>query len=619
MSAIIWLMSLQTQLLGSHDKSPRSRPSLSWGEMVRALWGFLDTDRKAFGIGYILLVIAYSYDLVPAVIIGKIIDFFTKYREGDSLLLFYGYAVFLGVSWSAVSIVRLVYKNKLHKFSIAAKVRARKQSFDRLLDFSLSWHSGENSGNKIQRIVSGGDSVRSLIRLGYNDGLRIVIRIASVLVLLFFLNVTLGLVLFVYAALFFGVEYFYSHKIREVSDSYNKSNENAAGVMSEGAGNVLSVKSLGAENHMKTRVSMSEDATLRLQMLRADLNSNKWRWFNLLMGLFLMLYALLMGRGFLMGVISLGSLAMFFTYYDQIRNACIDATDFTTSLVEWRSDFSRMMGLWKDVPKVRSGDSPFPTSDYSIELRDAHFTYPSGAEAVKRLNLSIDANEILGVAGHSGSGKSTLVKILLGLYELGSGSFTLGGVDYYKLKHEEMTANVSVVLQETELFNFSLRENITMMHDVPPALLAQALTISQLDELVARLPSGLDTLIGERGYMLSGGERQRLGIARAICKDPKIMILDEATSSLDSKTEKKITDALLFAYRGKKTFVVVAHRLSTLRSSDRVVVFEDGEIVEEGKFNQLSKKEGSRFAEMYKLQTEKKVAKTNTSSDGNAS
>jgi len=167
------------------------------------------------------------------------------------------------------------------------------------------------------------------------------------------------------------------------------------------------------------------------------------------------------------------------------------------------------------------------------------------------------------------------------------------------------------VLQETELFNLSLRENVTMMREENQALLDQALDISQLREVVNRLPEGLDSKIGEKGYMLSGGERQRLGIARAIYKNAPIIILDEATSSLDSETEAKIMEKLLGEYGNNKTFLIIAHRLGTLRYTDNIAVMERGRVVEEGSYGKLMNDSGSVFYRLNKEQDKKDEPKRN--------
>jgi len=221
---------------------------------------------------------------------------------------------------------------------------------------------------------------------------------------------------------------------------------------------------------------------------------------------------------------------------------------------------------------------------------------------LKDFNLILKRNTKTGVAGSSGSGKSTLAKIILGLYALKSGSFKIGEKNYYDISHNEILNHITVVLQETELFNLSLRDNIIMMREEDDRLLNMAIETSQLKEVIDKLPEGMDSMIGEKGYTLSGGERQRLGIARAIYKNAPIVILDEATSSLDSETEGKIMARLLGEYGRERTFLIIAHRLGTLKYADNIAVVENGKVVEEGSYDQLMNDSNSVFYRMNKKQ-----------------
>ena len=219
--------------------------------------------------------------------------------------------------------------------------------------------------------------------------------------------------------------------------------------------------------------------------------------------------------------------------------------------------------------------------------------------------------EKVGIAGESGSGKSTVARLLTGVYRVERGSIGFDGESIYGFSRGSVSQQISVVLQETELFNLSLRDNLTLLKAPggADAVLAKALRVAELEALIARLPEGLDTIIGEKGYRVSGGERQRIGIARALYRQPELLILDEATSALDAETEQTIHRRLLEEYH-EVTMLVIAHRLSTLAEVNRLYVLERGRVIEEGDFSALIGDAGTRFYRMYEVYSREHPMKT---------
>ena len=216
----------------------------------------------------------------------------------------------------------------------------------------------------------------------------------------------------------------------------------------------------------------------------------------------------------------------------------------------------------------------------AITMEDVGFRYGSRA-VIKHLDLQIKPGEMIGLVGHSGSGKSTLVNLICRFYDVSEGSIQLDCVDVRRMSVSDYRSNIGLVLQEPFLFFGTIAENIAYASPVPPARKSWPLRAAHAHEFILRLPHGYDSLVGERGQGLSGGERQRISIARALLIDPRILILDEATSAVDTETEKEIQRALDNLVQGRTT-IAIAHRLSTLRKADRLVVMDRGEIVEVG-------------------------------------
>lgn len=576
---------------------------LSWLDVPKSIWHFLGENKfRWVGFNLVLFIVLF-YDLVPPFILGKIVDFFTNYHAGESLGTFYFYALFVGISSIIVALIRLSSKNRLDRIAIAAKTTARVEGFERLMDFSLQWHAKENSGNKVQRIFNGSQSISEWTQLTNNGLFPVATAFIGVLLVFLFLSPLFLVFLIIYSLSYFAIEYFFNRKLEKLSDELNQLREKSSGKYIEGTGNMLAIKALGAEKDIHSKVRHSEENSKNIEITLSNTGIRKWYSFQTLNGLALIVFLFMVAHQLVAGIISVGYILVFFTYFNNLRNATNQATDISGRVIQLKSDLLRMMPIFLEKPKVKTGTENFPRQWKTISIHNGTFKYPSGQVGIENLNFSFSKNERVGIAGASGSGKSTLVKILLGLYELENGEFKVGDKNYYSIAHEEITKNITIVLQETELFNLSLGENITLMREVDSELLDIAIDIANLQEVISKLPEGLDTLIGEKGYSLSGGERQRLGIARAICKNSPIVLLDEATSSLDSKTEKKIMDKLLSEFGHKKTFVIIAHRISTLKDTDRVIVFEKGGIIEEGKFDDLVENKDSHLGQLYALQS----------------
>ncbi|MDX2434620.1 MAG: ATP-binding cassette domain-containing protein, partial [Desulfobacterales bacterium] len=223
----------------------------------------------------------------------------------------------------------------------------------------------------------------------------------------------------------------------------------------------------------------------------------------------------------------------------------------------------------------------------SIEFTNARFQYDENAEVLKGINLKVKAGEVLAVVGTSGGGKSTLVNLIPRFYDVSSGSLTIDGTDIRDVTFKSLRDQVGVVTQQTILFNDTVRNNIAYGSlDASEEQIKDAARAAHALGFIQNMPKGFDTVIGESGARLSGGERQRISIARAILKNAPILILDEATSSLDTESEHEVQQAIENLVQSRTT-IVIAHRLSTIRNADRIVVIQAGEIVEEGTHDTL--------------------------------
>ncbi|MEJ2539943.1 MAG: ABC transporter ATP-binding protein [Gemmatimonadota bacterium] len=249
----------------------------------------------------------------------------------------------------------------------------------------------------------------------------------------------------------------------------------------------------------------------------------------------------------------------------------------------------------------REGAGPFPGLEREIGFHDVYFSYREGTPVLQAVNLTVPRGSVVALVGPSGAGKTTLVDLLGRFYEVSSGSITIDGVDLRDIRIQELRSALGIVSQETVLFHDTVRANIAYGRpDAGDDEVEAAARAANAHGFISRLPDGYDTVVGERGTELSGGQRQRIAIARALLRDPPILVFDEATSALDTESERLVQDAIEHLLEGRTVFVI-AHRLSTIQQADQIVVMEDGRVVERGRHDELLDRDGT-YRRLHDLQ-----------------
>jgi ATP-binding cassette, subfamily B, beta-glucan exporter len=295
---------------------------------------------------------------------------------------------------------------------------------------------------------------------------------------------------------------------------------------------------------------------------------------------------------YLDGLITLGQIVMFIGYSTLFLSS-IESIMWVFDGFFWRTpataEFFETLETRPSVIDAKDAKK-LPRVKGDIRFEDVGFSYESDREILKKINFSIEAGKKVAFVGHTGSGKTTATNLILRFYDIQSGRILIDGMDIRTVTEDSLRANIGVVFQDNSLFDATIRENILLGEKkVSKKRLEEIVEKSHIKEFIARLPNGLDTLVGERGVKLSGGERQRLAIARAFLKDAPILILDEATSALDAETERYLQESFEELMEDRTT-IIIAHRLSTIRKADTIFVFRDGEIVEEGSYTTLVEK-----------------------------
>ncbi len=395
---------------------------------------------------------------------------------------------------------------------------------------------------------------------------------------------------------------------RRISPRYSRVREAVGGLASRLENNlagILVIKSFTAEAFENERVRRASDEYRRANTAAIRLAAAYIPVIRMAIALGFA-GVLLVGSYWILdgsGRLSVGELVLFAMLTERLLWPFTRLGSTVDDFERARAAARRAFGLLDTPPAVRDPERPVPLgrAEGEVVFDRVEFTYRRGGPVLDGVSFRVAPGETLGIAGPTGAGKSTLVKLVLRLYDVTGGAVAIDGRDVRDLALADLRANVALVSQDVYLFHGTIRENIAYTRDAPLEEVERAARLAQLHNFVASLPEGYETLVGERGIKLSGGQRQRLSIARAIVKDAPILVLDEATSAVDTETERAIQQSLRTLTAGR-TALIIAHRLSTIRHADRILVLRDGKVAEEGDHDTLLAR-GGTYADLWHVQS----------------
>ena len=348
------------------------------------------------------------------------------------------------------------------------------------------------------------------------------------------------------------------------------------------------VKSFGQEDREIEKFSSATREVARQDEVISQIWATLWPFVSNLITASTYLIIWFAGQMVIDGKITMGAYNQFFAYTGIVYGPLTSLASIPGSISRFLTSSSKVFEILEETPEITDIDLPIDIKiEGDISINRATFGYQSYNPVLENVSLEIKAGEMIGIVGHSGSGKTTLINLLMRLYEVNEGEINIDGVNIKDISQEALRSQIGVVLQETHLFTGTVRENIR--YSKPHASdeeVIEAARIANAHDFIVNLPEGYNTLVGEKGYSMSGGERQRVAIARAVIHNPRILILDEATASLDTETEKMIQDSLNRLSENRTT-IAIAHRLSTLRNANRLLVLDKGKVAEYGTHNEL--------------------------------
>jgi ATP-binding cassette subfamily B protein len=581
---------------------------------LKQLFKFATQNKTKAKRGIVYSILNKLFDLAPPVLIGIAIDIVVEGSESflasfgiqdrrDQLIVL---AVLTFVIWSLESLFDYLSAVTWRGISQDIEHKLRSDTFKNVLSLDMTYFENKSSGRLMAILNDDVNQLERFLDTGANKLLQTATTVIVIGGTFLYISPTIALFAFIpIPIIIFGSFKFTTtiakryEKIRETIETLNNS-------LSNSISGILNVKSFTREQVEYKRISTASN-----EVKSANYHAIK------LSAAFIPIIRVAILFGFTATLLIGGFLAL----EGEIKVAMYSVLLFITQRLLWpltelgdtfdlyqraMASFKRILNLKEEKPSIIDGNKDFESLQKGIVLNNAVFSYTQGFEVLKKINLNIESGKTTAIVGSTGSGKSTLIKLLLRLYDLDSGAINFDSTELKELKLESLRKNIGLVSQDVFLFEGTVFENIAYGNlEATEDEVWDAANQSEASDFINQLPNKENTIVGERGQKLSGGQRQRISIARAILKNPEILILDEATSAVDNETEAAIQRSLDML-KQNRTVVVIAHRLSTIRNADKIYVLENGEIVESGSHEELLENKNVYF-KLWSVQTGESV------------
>jgi ATP-binding cassette subfamily B protein len=551
------------------------------------------------------------FDLAPPVLIGLAVD--VVVQQNTSWLASLGWrsvpsqlSLLAGLSfviWSAESLFEYLYGLLWRNLAQTVQHVLRIEGYDHLQRLEMAFFEAGSSGQLITILNDDINQLERFLDHGANEILQLITTVVAIGGAMVVLSPSVAGVSFLPIPLILWGSLRFQRRLAPLYGDVRSRASDLASRLSNNLGGMLTIKSYAAEAWERSKIE-SESNAYRLSNQRAIRLSAAFVPLIRFAILFAFLSILVMGGlQAWRGTIAVGTYS-FLVFITQ--RLLWPLTTLGRTLDDYQramASTDRVLNLLDTPIAIPSGDRPLPLQRVAghIQFVGVDFAYGETSPLLTDFNLEIPTGSTLGIVGATGSGKSTIVKLLLRLYAIQAGAILLDGVAIDTLKLGDLRRAIGLVSQEVFLFHGTVAENIAYgTFDAPFSAIQRAATLAEASTFIEALPKGYDTMVGERGQRLSGGQRQRLALARALLKDPPVLILDEATAAVDNETEAAIQHSLE-TITADRTTLVIAHRLSTVRHADRILVMEQGRIVESGRHDDLLAA-GGAYANLWRVQ-----------------
>jgi ATP-binding cassette, subfamily B, bacterial len=574
-------------------------------ETIKIYWSYLAKRRWLFFVVAFFAILGTAAETIVPIYFKRIVDAITT--PGPKELMYHTALAFLVIA-AGLGFLRWLFWRiaVLVDISLVSGTIAEinNGSFRHLHRQSFSFFSNNFSGALVKKVNYFSRSFETITDSFFWNLLPTIIDMSIIVAVLCLRNLTMGLGVLAWLLVFFTLNYFFANWKYKFDVLETEAVSKTTGFLSDTITNFSAQKLFnGNKRENKAFAVLTEDVRKKTKFAwnTEEIFNGTSSLLTIILEFGLLYFAV---RLWLRGLFTPGDFVLVQAYVILIIDQSWQFGRMVRSFYRAFSDAEEMTTLLSTTPEIvdHPGAKELKVAKGSIDYKDVVFCYNETRKVLNKFNLNIKAGEKVALIGPSGAGKTTVIKLLLRNFDLTGGHILIDGQDIAAITQESLWQAVSLVPQDPVLFHRSLKENIRYGRpNATDAEVTKAAKLAHCHEFITNLPEGYDTFVGERGIKLSGGERQRVAIARAILRNAPILVLDEATSSLDSESENLIQDALEKLMRDK-TVIVIAHRLSTIRKMDRIVFVDEGQIKEEGTHSELEKKTAGLYRNLWERQ-----------------